>query len=68
MCRLIQSRTNTLSILVLNVALFQTLQVIQYVEFKDVQTAVCQKKRGVYVDYIVSSDSLLILFIVYKPV
>lgn len=41
MCRLIQITTNILSILELNVALFQTLKVIQYVEFKDVQTTVC---------------------------
>lgn len=34
MCRLIQIRTNILSISVLNVPLFQTLKVIQYVEFK----------------------------------
>lgn len=40
MCRHIRIRTNILSISVFNVVLFQTPKVIQYVEFKDVQTTV----------------------------
>lgn len=41
MWRLLRIRTNILSISVLDVALCQTLKVIQYVDFKDAQTAVC---------------------------
>lgn len=41
MCQFRQITTNIPSIPVLNVALLQTLKVLQYVEFKDVQTTVC---------------------------
>ena len=43
-------RTNILSIAVLNVALLQALKVIQYVDFKDVQTAISKQLRKVYIE------------------